>query len=114
MATHCAARLSRQHRMRRFAELLAVILVIGSLVACAAPIGVKKIGSLQAQQAFSRSYLSTGKLSADAEIFLRRTNQAAVWKKDPAAALAHLHSLIQRPVNVFTAEMRSTYLADLA
>jgi len=89
-------------------------LVVAILAACAAPVGVKTISSGQAQQEFSHSVLSTGEISANARVLLRRTSQEEAWREDPARALADLHLLFMRPVNMFTAELRASWLDDMA
>ena len=86
-------------RGRRLIVKLSAILVVAVLTACAAPIGVEKIGPRQAQREFGQNVLSTGKLSEDARILLRRTNQEEAWNEDPAEVLASLHSRLMLPVD---------------
>ncbi len=103
----------RPQGRRLFAQFSATLAIV-ALAACAAPIGVEKISSRQAQREFGHSVLSTGELSANARILLRRTSQEEAWKDDPEEVLAHLHSLLMRPVTVFTAELRASLLDDVA
>jgi len=94
-----------------------VFAVLGSVVlsACAAPIGVQKVSSHRAQRDLTRSVLSDGKLSEEARILLRRTNQEQEWKTDPASVLVFLHELmISEPVNVLSVERRVQALDALA
>lgn len=99
----------RRLLVRGFA-LIAVVVLAG----CAAPIGVEKISSRQAQRAFNDNVLSTGKLSANARILLRRMSQEEAWKDDPAEVLAYLHSRLLVPSTEFTAELRMSLLDDMA
>jgi pimeloyl-ACP methyl ester carboxylesterase len=101
-------------RGRRLIVKLSAILVVAVLTACAAPIGVEKIGPRQAQREFGQNVLSTGKLSEDARILLRRTNQEEAWNEDPAEVLASLHSRLMLPVDRFNIELRASVLDDLA
>ena len=103
-------RLKGQRRGARFAA----ILVIAALAGCAAPIGVEKIGARQAQREFSHDVLSTGELSADARILLRRVNREKAWKDDPVQVLADLHARLLLPPNMLTAELRASFLDDVA
>ena len=73
---------------KRVALLIALVAITG----CAAPIGVERIGALDAQREFSHHVLSTGELSGDAQILLRRANLYDAWDDDPRAALETLHT----------------------
>jgi pimeloyl-ACP methyl ester carboxylesterase len=84
------------------------------IAGCAAPIGVEKISPKKAQREFSHSVLSTGKISADAWILLRRLNRDEEWKKEPSEVLAYLHAMLLRPVTPFTRDLRASFLDDLA
>jgi triacylglycerol esterase/lipase EstA (alpha/beta hydrolase family) len=84
------------------------------LAACATPIGVEKISSRQAQRDIGQSVLSTGKLSENARILLRRTSREEAWKNDPTEVLAYLHSFLMRPADEFTAELRISLMDDMA
>ena len=110
------SRFETDRRSRRImsAETLLAILLIGALSACAAPIGVQRISARQAQREFSHNVLSTGELSEDARILLRRIDREEAWKKDPAEVLAFMHSRLILPVNVFSAELRASLLDDAA
>jgi len=105
--------LRRSHGRKLFAPCFA-LLAVAVLAGCAAPIGVEKISSLQAQRAFNDSVLSTGKLSANAQILLRRMSQEEAWKDDPAEVLAYLHSRLLIPSTEFTAELRMSLVDDMA
>lgn len=104
----------RRPQGRRLIMKLSAILVVAVLAACAAPVGVQKIGPLQAHKAFGQNVLSNGKLSESALIFLRRTNQEEAWNDDPAEVLAWMHSLLVLPVDQYTSELRASLLDDLA
>jgi pimeloyl-ACP methyl ester carboxylesterase len=101
-------------RGRRLIVKLSAILVVAVLTACAAPVGVEKIGPRQAHREFGKNVLSTGKLSEDARILLRRTNQEEAWNEDPAEVLASLHSRLMLPADRFNIELRASVLDDLA
>lgn len=105
--------LRRPQGRRLFAQFCA-ILGVAVLAACATPIGVERISSRQAQQEFGHNVLSTGELSADARIVLRRISREEAWKDDPAEVLAYLHSFLLRPSTIFTAELRASLLDDMA
>jgi triacylglycerol esterase/lipase EstA (alpha/beta hydrolase family) len=104
----------RRPPCRRLLTRFSLLLAVALLAACAAPVGVEKISAREAQRTLSHSVLSTGELSEGAQILLRRTDQEKAWKDDPAAVLAHLHSLLLRPVNIFMAELRASFLDDVA
>ncbi len=91
-----------------------MLVVVALASACAAPVGVEKISAREAQYELSRSVLSTGGLSESAQILLRRTNMEDAWKEDPAAVLADFHARLTRPVSIFTAELRASFLDDVA
>ena len=114
MTSHSAPEpLSRSQGMSLFLRISALLVAL-ALAGCAAPIGVERIHPREARREFSSSVLSTGEISADAKILLRRTNQTEAWEDDPAKVLAHLHALLQRPINVFTVELRSNVMAYVA
>jgi triacylglycerol esterase/lipase EstA (alpha/beta hydrolase family) len=104
----------RRSQARRLFARLAATLTIAMLAACATPVGVERISSRKAQQEFSQSALSTGELSENARILLRRTSREEAWKDDPAHVLAYLHSLLMRPADDLTVELRISLLDDIA
>jgi len=91
-----------------------MVLLVAFVVGCAAPVGVEKISLREAQFEISRSAVSTGELSEGTRILLRRADKEEAWKKDPAAVLADFHSRLLRPVDIFTAELRASFLDDVA
>ena len=99
---------------RSLAALLFAIVWVGVIAGCAAPIGVKKISPEKAQRKFSHSVLSSGEISAEARILLRRLNQENRWQKEPAEVLGSLHAMLLRPVTPFTRDLRASFLDDLA
>jgi len=104
----------RRLQGRRLFARLSVTLTIAMLAACATPIGVEKISSRKAQQQFSQSVLSTGELSENARILLRRTSREEAWKDDPTEVLTYLHAFLMRPADEFTAELRASLMDDMA
>ena len=109
--------LRRRPSGRFFAQISAVMGVV-LLAACTAPIGVQKVSSYRAQRDLTRSVLSSGELSENAQILLRRTHREQEWKSDPAGVLAYLHEvMISEPRDVLSLERRvqaSDALAELA
>jgi len=102
----------------RFFAQLSLMMGVVVLAACTAPIGVQKVSSHRAQRDLTRSVLSSGELSENAKILLRRTHREQEWKSDPAGVLAYLHELmISEPRDVLSLERRvqaSDALAELA
>jgi len=108
----------RRSSSGRFFAQISVMMAVAMLAACAAPIGVQKVTSHRAQRDLTRSVLSSGELSENAKIVLRRTHREQEWKSDPAGVLAYLHELmISEPRDVLSLERRvqaSDALAELA
>lgn len=118
MTRESGSEMYRRPRAGPFAAKMAVqlsaILVLATIAGCAAPIGVERISSRKAQLALSQSVLSTGEISAEARILLRRANREAEWEDDPAEVLAYAHSRMMLPFTSFEAELRSSILANIA
>jgi pimeloyl-ACP methyl ester carboxylesterase len=95
--------------------LVFAVLGIVVLCACVAPVGIQKVPSHRAQRDLTHSVLSTGELSENAKILLRRTDQEQAWKADPAGVLKDLHEgLISEPTDVTSIERRVRLLDSLA
>ena len=91
-----------------------VILTLLFACACAAPIGIKRISPRQAQGALTANFLTTGELSAKAQILLRRSNREQAWEKDSAGVIDQLHALLAQPMNAYDSETRANYLDVMA
>jgi pimeloyl-ACP methyl ester carboxylesterase len=89
-------------------------LTLVCVCACAAPIGVKRVSSREAQGALTANILSTGELSSKAHILLRRSNLERLWKEDPGAVIDQIHAGLARPMNDYDSETRAGFLDVVA
>ncbi len=88
--------------------------LLAAVMACAAPIGVERIGSEKAQRELTGSILSLGRLSEKARILLRRTNHEEAWQRDPEAVLEDLHARLSVPADPFNVQLRAWALDGVA
>lgn len=92
---------------------LAVTLLLLAAVACAKPIGVRRVSAQEAQRSLGANVLDTGRPSARSRQILDRAFLADRWQKRPAEALALLRQQWlseQDPVYLFPlAELSFAY-----
>ncbi|MFN8641194.1 MAG: hypothetical protein U0802_05870 [Candidatus Binatia bacterium] len=83
--------------MRLIPRLRLGSLAVGFLLAagCAAPFGVRRASPQAVYRTLTANVVSTGELSNDAEIVLRRQDLADLYAFDPATALAILRTRLQ-------------------
>ena len=110
-STQCS---ERRRRRTRSCAWIGLILAVGLVSGCAAPIGVKHISPRAAQRNLTENAVSSGKLSEKAKTVLRRTGHEDLWKEDPAAVLADLHTLLTQPLSDFDRELSTSVLDSVA
>ena len=79
--------------MRRFRAAPLFVAVLPLAVACATPVGVKRIDPQKVQRELTASVLTSGKLSEPTRIALQRRNLLDLYGSDAARALAELHGI---------------------
>lgn len=79
-------------RRHRRLSLLAAILLLGG---CAAPFGVKRASSRSVYRTLNATVLSSGKLSNDTQIVLRRHEMTETFADNPDTALTFLRGQLQ-------------------
>ena len=66
------------------------------LAGCATPVRVERVGPRAVQRELTSNVISTGQLSGETQIVLRRNDLFNYYQSDPAAAIALLHQSIAR------------------
>ncbi len=92
---------------------VALVLLL-ALVGCAAPVGIERIDPIEAQRDLAAFYLTTGRLSDRAQVFLRRLDLVDAWEADPEAVLVFLHERLAAPADAYAKSVRAGLLVDIA
>ena len=82
-----------RNRVRRCAWPAGIACSAWLFLACATPVGVKRVDPRTVHEALTSNVLSTGRLSNPAQIVLRRLNLESRYASDPDAVLSELHEV---------------------
>jgi triacylglycerol esterase/lipase EstA (alpha/beta hydrolase family) len=95
---------------------LSLILPIGLLCACAAPVGVTRMDAMRVNRSLTSSVVSSGELSGPTQIALRRHDLMQKLEDEPEAAILELHNEVTNsdwdPSDVFALGELSYFHAE--
>jgi len=84
------------------------------MTACATPVGVRRVGTIEAHRLLTANVLSTGTLSEHSLQVLSRQDLREQFEQDPAGALAALHVRLQSTKDPIRLNDRLFALAELS